>query len=213
MSFVITRHAVFFVVCQLIALSVLWAVVENNYLLTIVHVSLWASLAFIDNVVPSVAMLAFACTVIYAVLAILMLKTDKCYVMNSLNCVLSFIVKFGASVVCGLVDLSVYELMSSNKVFKKTLMFALCHVVSLSTQWAISNTSTHVIVLVIAHAVHWAWFPHANKISTALCGAVALQLLFTNDTFGNGSLLSTAIFCLAIDAWLLNSERPEYKND
>ena len=205
MSFVTNTQTLLSIACQALSLLLLWVLVENNYLLTLAHVSLWASLAAFEHLSSSVALMAFACCVVYAILAISLLNTDNCAGMNAVSCVLSFIVKFVVSVVCGLVNLALYESKSTGPAFRQTLVFILCHVISISVQWAISETSAHIVVLALVHVFHWAWYPTASKVTTIICGAIVVQMLFGSDTLADGSLMATSLFCFAIDIWLLST--------
>lgn len=204
MSFVTNTQTLLSIACQALSLLLLWALVESNYLLTLAHVSLWASLAAFEHLSASLALMAFSCCVLYAILAISLLSSEECSGMNAVSCVLSFIVKFVVSVICGLVNLALYESKSPGSSFRKTLVFILCHVISISLQWAISETSAHIVVLALVHVFHWAWYPKATKATTIVCGAIVVQMLFGSDTFADGSLMATSLFCFAIDMWLLS---------
>tara|TARA_Y100000817_G_C16749966_1_gene496536 strand:+ start:150 stop:800 length:651 start_codon:yes stop_codon:yes gene_type:complete len=212
MSFVRDTKTIFFVACQVLALLLLWVLVENNYMLTVVHAALWASLGFMDHLSAGIALTAFVCCIAYAFLAILVIKTDNCMDLSVANCVLSFIVKFVVSVICGLVNLSVYEMNSVGSVFRKTLMFTMGHAISISLQWAISDTSVYIVVLALAHVFMWAWYPNVTKATAIVCGAIVVQLLVSSDTFSNGSLLGTSLFCLAIDLWLMPASATRNEN-
>lgn len=204
MPLVIKTEFVFFIACQVFLLSLLWAFVGMEYLLMLSHFTLWASVSIFENVTNSVALLAFACSIIYCAIATLLLKTERCYRVSALNCVLPFAIKFITGLVCGLIDLSIYETTSNNAVFKKTVVLGFFHVLSLSIQWAISDTSAYLVVLILAHVVYWAWFPRASVIVPVVCCAVALQAFLDEDKFANGSLMFTALSCLAVDVWSRN---------
>lgn len=196
MPIVIKSEYVFFVASQVFALSLLWAFVGSNYLLTLSHFSLWVSLALFENLSTAAAMLAFICVLFYGGVAVFLLKTQRCFKANTINCLFNFMIKFVVVLICGLIDLSIYEISSKNKVMVKTAFFASFHAVSLIIQWAVGTTSVHIVVLVIAHIIHWAWYPNTVNFAIAVCVVVAVQLTFDGaDTIQNGSLLCTAISC------------------
>lgn len=195
----IKTEYVFFIACQIFSLALLWVFVGGNYLLAVSHVCMWASLAVFDNLSSGAAILAFISCVIYAVFAVFVLKTQSCYRVNTFNCLFAFLIKFVVSLICGLIDLSVYEITSSGKVFQKTIILSFFHVLTLTTHWAMSETSSYIVLLVFAHIVHWAWFPAASDVASAVCLIVAAQVAFEGDTFENGSLLLTCLSCLFID--------------
>ena len=201
MPFKIKQEYLFFVACQLFLLSLLWVFVNGrgNTLLAISHVGMWASLALFENLASGAAMLAFVSAVIYGVFAVLVLKTESCYQAKIINCLFSFMIKFLVSFICGLIDLSIYEASSRGSVFRKSIVLGLFHVMSLTTQWAIGETSSYIVLLAFVHVVHWAWFPNASNVAAAVCVVVAAQVAFEEHTFENGSLLFTALSCLAID--------------
>lgn len=201
MSFKIKKEHLFFVACQLFLLSLLWVFVSGrgNTLLAISHVCMWASLALFDNLSSGAAMLAFISSVIYGIFAVLVLKTESCQQAKVINCLFAFMLKFLVSFICGLIDLSIYEASAHGSIFRKSIVLGLFHVMSLSTQWAISETSSYIVLLAFVHVVHWAWFPHAANVASAVCVVVAAQVALEEDTFANGSLLFTALSCLAVD--------------
>ena len=109
-------------------------------------------------------------------------------------------IKFVVSLICGLIDLSIYEISSNNTTLSKTIIFASFHVISLTMQWSISTTSTYIVLLVCAHLVHWAWFPNASDLAVVVCLVIAVQTAWSGDTFENGSMLFTTLSCAAADA-------------
>jgi len=196
MPIVIKSEYVFFVASQVFALSMLWAFVGSNYLMTLSHFSLWVSLALFEKLSPAAAMLAFVCVLFYGAVAVFVLKTQRCLKANTINCVFNFMIKFVVVLICGLIDLSLYEILSKNKVMVKTTFLGSFHAVSLIIQWAVGTTSAHIVVLVIAHIIHWVWYPNTVNFAIAVCVVVAIQIFFDGaDTIQNGSLLCTAISC------------------
>lgn len=197
MSVVIRPEYVFFVTAQFFALSVLWAFIGNNYLLTLSHFSLWVSLALFEHIARAAAMLAFFSALVHAIFAFFVLHTVPCYKANTINCIFSFVTKIVVSLICGLIDLSIYKISSRETVLAKTFVFAMFHFISISVQWALSTTSSKIILLVLAHVIHWAWYPNATYVSTAVCVVVAIQICLSEYTFQSGSLLSTTLLCAA----------------